>query len=217
LQKGYFFLQIFMMMFQDTKGTEEETREYRFDRETDTMIQAAVGMPIRQKTVHPANSPARAEDDFERETDALIKAASPAATFPAAISPARVLQRLPDFPLSHMSFLDLPLPPTTSATALASMSAVLTPDVFRVPPSLTKQNHQALISSQTGNLHFPSPPPGHTLYSAVWENGRFSRSPDKQSPADSSHCSEVLAARLSTVTSGVLELVCVCVCVCVCV
>ncbi len=56
------------------------------------MIQAAVGMPIRQKAVHPANSPA--EDDFERETDALIKAASPAANFLAAISPARVLQRL---------------------------------------------------------------------------------------------------------------------------
>ena len=147
-----------MLKGHDRNGTEEETREYRFDRETDTRIQAAVGMPIRQKTVHPANSAARVEDDFERETDALIKAASPAATFPGAISPARVLQRLPDFPLSHMSFLDLPLPPTTSATALASMSAVLTPDVFRDPPSLTKPNfngyHQAFASPQTGNLHF---------------------------------------------------------------
>ena len=206
-----------MLKGHDRNGTEEETREYRFDRETDTRIQAAVGMPIRQKPLHPANSHARAEDDFERETDALIKAASPAATSPAAISPARVLQRLPDFPLSHMSFLDLPLPPTTSATALASMSAVLTPDVFRDPPSLTKPNfngyHQAFASPQTGNLHFPSPPPDHTLYSAVWENGRFSRSPDKQSLDDASN-SEVLAARLSTVTSGVLKLVCVCVCVC---
>ena len=181
-----------MLTGHDTHGTEEEKREYRFDRQTDSMIQAAVGMPIRQKPLHPANSHARAEDDFERETDALIKAASPAATSPAAISPARVLQRLPDFPLSHMSFLDLPLPPATSATALASMSAVLIPDVFRDPSSLTKQNfnryHQALESPQTGNLHVPSPPPGHTLYSAVWEHGCFSRSPDKkQSLADVSH------------------------------